>query len=209
MPSRSCTIVLSVFGLATAAIVLSAVAWAKASDLSLPIPLALPALNVLLPILTALATPLSRRFATSVKKHALRLALPYMAYFSTLAPFTLFILSLVYALPSDLRACAADRQWLRMFDNKNERSVRTIQTRLQCCGYNSMHDRAWPFPSRNVDVRTCERTMGYTVACGEMWRHWEVFVAALTAAASFLNCLMTVRRLGNKCPAARLTRCRY
>lgn len=204
MPSKSSIFVLIVTGLTIAAIVLSAIAWARVNELSLPLPLPLPVLNVLVPILTAVAWPLSRRLSTAVKKHALKLALPYLAYGSTLAPFILFILSLMYAVPSDMQACAADRHWLRMFDHKNEQSVRSIQSRLQCCGYNSMHDRAWPFPSRNVDARTCERTMGYTVACGEMWRNHEVFAAVLTAVASFLNWLMMVSTAyKNTCSKAR------
>ncbi|KAK5083585.1 hypothetical protein LTR05_006088 [Lithohypha guttulata] len=77
-----------------------------------------------------------------------------------------------------------------MFENKDANSIRSIQTRLQCCGLNSMHDRAWPFPSRGVDARACERNQGYTVACGNMWRQEESLAATLTAIASFLNWLM-------------------
>jgi hypothetical protein len=187
------TVLLSI-GLAVAAIVLAAVAWARINELSLSVPVALPALNVVIPIATALAWPLAQRVSSYIRKHTSRLtsALPYLAYASSLAPFILLVLSLVYASPSDLRLCAADQQWLRMFRNKDAAAVRTIQTRLQCCGYNSMHDRAWPFPSRGVNATACERTQGYTIACGDLWRHQQTTAATLTAIASFLNWLMMV-----------------
>lgn len=192
MPSKSSLITLAALLLALPALILSAIAWSRINSLSLPLPVALPALNVLLPVLTALATALSRRLLTTLKNHVLRQVLPYLAYTTTLPPIALLILSLTYAVPSDLRSCASDTHWLRLFEHKDESSVRAIQTQLQCCGYNSMHDRAWPFPSRNTDARTCERTMGYTLACGGMWRHQEVVAAALVAVASFLNWLLMV-----------------
>jgi len=195
MPLKSTFVILTTVILAIAVLVLSAIAWARVNELALPLPVFLPILNVLLPILTAIAWPIFRRLVATVKKHALPPLLPYLAYGSTLAPFALLVLSLVYASPSDLQSCAADRQWLQLFDNKDERSVHSIQTSLRCCGYNSMHDRAWPFPSKNVDARTCERTMGYTVACGDMWRSQQGLASALTAVASFLNWLITVRCL--------------
>jgi len=192
MPSKPSLITFAALTLALPALILSATAWSRLTTLSLPLPVGLPALNVLLPILTALATAISRPLLTPLKNRVLRQILPYLAYTTTLPPLVLLILSLVYAVPSDLQSCASNTHWLRLFEHKDERSVRAIQTHLQCCGYNSMHDRAWPFPSRNTDARTCERTMGYTLACGGMWRHQEVVAATLVAVASFLNWLMVV-----------------
>ena len=173
------------------AIVLASISLVKVHNLSLPFPAAIPALNICAPIVTGLAFPLCWKLRATLKNQAIRVLLPYLASASSLPPFALSVLSLVYAIPSDVQMCAADQQWLRMFEHKDN-SIRTIQTRLQCCGLNSMHDRAWPFQSRNVDARTCERTQGYTVACGDMWRHEEVVAAALTAVASLLNWLMIV-----------------
>lgn len=188
---RSLLTFVLILGAGVGAIVLASVALIKVHNLSLPFPAAIPALNICAPILIALALPLCWKLKTTVKKHAIRLLLPYLASASSLAPFALLILSLVYGVPSNVQRCAADQQWLRLFEHKDT-SIRTIQTRLQCCGLNSMHDRAWPFPAHNVDARTCERTQGYTIACGDVWRREEATAAALTAAASFLNWLMIV-----------------
>ena len=193
MPSRTALGLTGALVLGLAAIIFAAVAMARVNELSLPLPASLPALNLLIPIVTAIAWPSARKTVRSVQKHALRLALPYLASASTFAPFILLILSLVYSIPSDIQSCAADQHWLRMFEDKDSRSIRSIQARLQCCGFNSMHDRAWPFPSHDADARTCERTQGYTIACGTTWRQEESLAAALCAVASFLNWLAMVR----------------
>lgn len=177
--------------LGIAAIVLAAIALARVRELSLPLPASLPALNIALPLLAAITLPLFRSLGLKLRNHTSKL-LPYLASVPSLAPFALFVLSLVYALPGDLQICAADQKWLKMFENKDVRGIRTIQTQLQCCGYNSMHDRAWPFPSRDTDARTCERTQGYNAACGNMWRQEETVAAVMSVIASFLNWLMMV-----------------
>lgn len=173
--------------LGIAAIVCASIALSKISQLSLPLPTILPALNILVPLLTALLVPACQRVLQQVKQRAVRLVLPYLAHASTLLPFALLILSLVYSTPGDLQSCSLERHWLRMFEAKNDRAIRNIQTDLQCCGLNSIHDRAWPFPARGIDARACERTQGYTIPCAGRWQHEEMVAATLTALASFLN----------------------
>lgn len=179
--------------LAVAAMVLSAVTLSRVSQLSLPLPSALPILNIAIPLLAAIVWSLSQRLSAQLKQNAFRLLLPYLAGASNLAPFTLFTLSLVFAIPSDVQYCATDQYWLRMFEHKDETSIRSIQNRLQCCGLNSIHDRAWPFPSRTSDARACERTQGYHRACGNLWRREEALAAGLTAVSSLLNWIVLVR----------------
>lgn len=178
--------------LAVAAVILSIIALTRVHQLSLPLPSALPALNIALPVLTTVIWPLSRRYSAQVKQRIFHALLPYLASASNLAPFTLLILSLVFAVPSDVQHCVSDQRWLTMFENKDEGSIRLIQNRLQCCGLNSPNDRAWPFPSRGVDAGACQRTQGYHRACGNMWRHEETLAAALTAVSSLLNWLFLV-----------------
>ena len=177
-----------------AAILLGTAACVKRTQLALPLPLALPVLNVILPISSIIIAALARKHLAAIQNKVIRAAIPYLAYGMTLMPFILFVLSAIYATPNDLQSCAADQQWLRMFENKDASSIRGIQSQLQCCGYNSMHDRAWPFPARNIDARACERTQGYTIACGDSWRYQENLAAILTALASLLNWLVTVSR---------------
>ena len=194
MPSHNPLFLLAIGLVAVASMVVAAISWYRVRSLSLPLPMYLPALNVLFTAVAVTVVPISRRLGTKIQigKHIRRRLLRTFVIAPTLALYALLILSLVYASPSDLQSCAADQYWLRIFESKNEIAVRRIQSRLRCCGYNSMRDRAWPFPSRNVDARTCERTQGYYIACGGLWRQEQQVAAVLCAIASFFNWLLMV-----------------
>jgi hypothetical protein len=189
MPSRDLLLSLAFATLAIASLITATVSWTRLIQLSLPLPPGLPALNILFTIFSVIAGAVSRQLLSQAKKKVLMSLLPRA---STFALVVLFTLSLVYTIPSDIESCAANCQWLRMFKNKNEIAIRTIQAKLRCCGYNSMHDRAWPFPSKDFDARTCEKTQGYYIACGGLWRQEQQFAAAMSAVASFLNWLLVV-----------------
>ncbi|OAL36565.1 hypothetical protein AYO20_04181 [Fonsecaea nubica] len=131
-------------------------------------------------------------FAARARKRTLTLVAPYLRYFLPFLPFALFILSLIYAVPSDLLSCSIESQWVSLFRAKNEDAVRGIENALRCCGFNSLHDRAWPFPSHDVDVTACERTLGYTRRCVDPWRNREQVAAGLLALASLFNWILLV-----------------
>lgn len=116
------------------------------------------------------------------------------AYCATSFPLVLATLSAVYAIRSDLRTCSSETQWAHMFRRKDEPAIRSIQDRLHCCGFNSVHDRAWPFPSRNNDARTCERTQGYVISCAGMWAKHTTNAAVLGGLACLLNALILVSK---------------
>ncbi|KIW79213.1 hypothetical protein Z517_05825 [Fonsecaea pedrosoi CBS 271.37] len=172
--------------LCIAAVILSAISWARIVHLSLPCPLTLPVLSTL----TTLVGPVIMAFAVRTRKRTLTLVAPYLRYFLPFLPFALFILSLIYAVPSDLLSCSIESQWVSLFRAKNEDAVRGIENALRCCGFNSLHDRAWPFPSHDVDVTACERTLGYTRRCVDPWRNQEQVAAGLLALASLFNWIL-------------------
>lgn len=43
--------------------------------------------------------------------------------------------------------------------------MKAIQDRLQCCGFKTVKDRAWPFD----DAGHCVRETGRTQACAGLW----------------------------------------
>ena len=54
-----------------------------------------------------------------------------------------------------------------MFRHKDGSSIRRIQDRLECCGLNSVKDRAYPFPKSGSS--TCADTYGRDLACRGPW----------------------------------------
>lgn len=118
--------------------------------------------------------------------------LPYVRYLLPLLPFTMLIISTIYGVPSDLFFCGLESHWSHLFRAKDDQAIRTIENSLRCCGLNSLHDRAWPFPSQNhqVDVRACERTLGYTSRCADPWRRQQQIAAGMIVLASLFNWIL-------------------
>ena len=129
---------------------------------------------------------------TNARKNHLSLAAPYIHYLLPLLPFSLFVLSFIYGAPSDLLECSLEGHWSHLFRVKDENAIRTIEHALRCCGLNSPRDRAWPFPSHDVDVGACERMLGYTTPCMQPLRRQEQVAAGLIALASIFNFVLLV-----------------
>jgi hypothetical protein len=88
-------------------------------------------------------------------------------------------LSLIHMAPQDNLICGLDRKWERLFRSKNGAAIRRIQDAYQCCGLQSIKDRAWPFQDRDHDVDACSKTFNRTQACLGDWRRDEQTAAAL------------------------------
>lgn len=57
---------------------------------------------------------------------------------------------------------------MRLFRAHDGATIRRIQDTLDCCGYNSVRDRAFPFTT--TAPSTCAETYGRAVACVKPWR---------------------------------------
>lgn len=62
--------------------------------------------------------------------------------------------------------CLLSMTWQRLFSDHDAMSIRRIQDTLVCCGYNTLQDRAWPFPDHN-NAQQCERMYDRTTPCGQ------------------------------------------
>jgi len=167
---------------AVLAIILGAYAWSQSSRLFLPLPISLVATTTFLPIITGFlaiaATRAHWRRRCLTDNNALPTILDQVL---TIIPAVLATFALSYLAP----ACRLEEQWKDYFRSKNADAIRSIQDRLQCCGFNTIHDRAWPFPGGNVEG-TCESTLGYTRSCRMVWRSAEENAAAMVFLAAFL-----------------------
>ena len=161
-------------------------AWARSTYFSLPLPMAVPAISAFHPVASSIVIPLATRMFNSRYRNAVLLS-GTVSYILTLIPVVLLTLALIYSVPSRLLSCSLESQWDHLFRTKNADAVRAIQGSLHCCGLNSMHDRAWPFPSKGVDATECERTQGWKVRCLDGWTEQETWVAGLVAGASVVN----------------------
>lgn len=165
---------------------------AQIRKLSLPCPTTIPILNIVIPIIATILFFSGSRIAPRLKQAGLSAILVALTSASTFLPFVLIVLSLVYASPSELMACAGDLRWKALFQAKDATTIRAIQNQFRCCGYNSVNDRAWPFPARDVTADACVRTLNFTVRCADFWHRQDSFVAGILGFASFLNWILLV-----------------
>jgi hypothetical protein len=65
------------------------------------------------------------------------------------------------------RRCTLESVWMGLYRAHDGRTIRRIQDALDCCGFNSVRDRAFPFGDRAPS--TCAETFGRSAACRVPW----------------------------------------
>jgi len=101
-------------------------------------------------------------------------------------------LALTYmAPPSDL-SCHLERQWAWLFSSKNADVIRRIQDRHQCCGFNSVLDRAWPFLGGSHTAAACQEAFDRQRSCFGGWRQDEQVVGGLMLVVAVVAFLLKV-----------------
>ena len=93
--------------------------------------------------------------------------------------------------PSDLK-CHLEAQWAWLFSHKDAEVIRRIQDRHQCCGFNSVQDRAWPFPDRSHTAVACREAFGRQRSCFEGWRQDEQITGGLMLLVAVVAFLLKV-----------------
>jgi len=163
-------------------------AYSQIRHYSIPISQALALFTVILPFLTGLSTITAQRLLTNKPpSHSLSPTTPRAVSFTLRVLLDLQIiygtviatLSLSYIVPSVSTTCGLNEQWMQLFRNRDERAIRTIQQGFECCGYNTVRDRAWPFQSQTVDAGECVRRFGWDRPCAGLWRQTQQINAGL------------------------------
>lgn len=138
--------------------------------LSLPLTPALTFVTILLPLLAGanlLSLPyLTRkgpRKSASVFKYINPVVLQALQGIFTTVLATLYFSDIV---PSATRGCELSTRWQQLFRAKDERAIRAIQEALQCCGFRTVKDMAWPFPPTGIQ---CSARFDRTSACQGPW----------------------------------------
>lgn len=142
----------------------------RSSNLSLAISPTLSILTVVLPVLGFLNTafyPSIRRTTKSSSSGVAKLAPLIVQVLQALITTILATLLLERAVPSEMMGCMLDKKWMGMFRAHDARSIRYIQDAFDCCGLNSIRDRAYPFP--NTAPSNCAETYGRRSPCREPW----------------------------------------
>ncbi|KAJ4326043.1 hypothetical protein N0V84_003263 [Fusarium piperis] len=71
-------------------------------------------------------------------------------------------------LPSSTLDCMLDTQWMHMFRSHDANGIQSIQDAYDCCGLNTVKDKAYPFPPG--DAGRCAKRYERSTACKGPWR---------------------------------------
>lgn len=143
--------------------------------LSLPLSSALTFLTILLPLLAAgntfLLPYLTRKPSPSSKSTSLALltsprSIQILQVLQGIATTILATLYFQDVVPSQVRDCELSTRWQHLFRAKDVLSIKTIQDALECCGFRSVRDMAWPFPPAEVQ---CAARFDRGLACQDPW----------------------------------------
>ncbi|KAF5021373.1 hypothetical protein F66182_6562 [Fusarium sp. NRRL 66182] len=152
-------------------LILAIVVHVYSSNLSLGISPTLSVLTILLPIAGFFNTafhPRLSRSSSSSNNNVTKLAPFVVQVLQALVTTILATLLLERIVPSAVTNCMLDTQWTHMFRTHDANGIRRIQDSFDCCGLNSIRDRAYPFPG--MAPSTCAETYGRRTACREPWR---------------------------------------
>lgn len=131
----------------------------------------------------------------SSRKENYKLTIPLIAVigFQLIYETIIATLAMTYILPPSALKCGLDERWQLMFKQKDERAIRAIQDSFNCCGLNSVFDRAFPF--RDGARSECSTVYGRSKSCFGEWRKAEQTTAGLFFLVAIIVFVIKVRTL--------------
>lgn len=157
--------------------------------LSLPIPLTLPLLVTLLPVITTLTTTYLTRLLHPSNLPTFTTLLTLLTTFEA----ALATWALTY-LPA---SCGLEERWAALYRAKDADAIRRIQDRWSCCGFNSVVDRAWPFPYGPPEdghgAEQCRDVLRRNLGCGVAWGEEERKMAGVLVGVAVAVFVVKVR----------------
>ena len=168
---------------ATALTIMSVYSWFRSTYLSLPMPRLALLLSALIPFANLFGL---RHFVQDLQYNGHSLS-PEVLGLIGIADAVLMTLASAQ-LQLDHLSCSLDHQWQILFSHKDSGHIRRIQDGLNCCGFKTTHDRAWPFPD-NQTATACERTLHRRSSCLPGWKREEKTVLAFMIAIGGLSLL--------------------
>ncbi|KAF4449151.1 hypothetical protein F53441_7547 [Fusarium austroafricanum] len=156
--------------LSLALLIIAIIVHVRSSNLSLAISPTLSIITIILPIFGFLNTTVYPRLSHRAKSSSSGVAQLAPLIVQVLQALVITILAtrlLERAMPSEMMECRLDTKWMNMFRAHDASSIRRIQDAFDCCGLNTIRDRAYPFPGMRPS--NCDETYGRRTACREPW----------------------------------------
>ncbi|KAI9050509.1 hypothetical protein LZ554_005671 [Drepanopeziza brunnea f. sp. 'monogermtubi'] len=159
-------------------IAIAGYAYTQIRFLNLPIPLSLALFTVVLPFIAGITIQgsygLIRRTSDT---GPYQLTIPPIAVigFQLIYETVVATLALTHILPPSALQCGLESKWYQLYNAKDGAAIRAIQDAFNCCGFNSVRDKSWPFGQPS----TCAATFNRSQPCVGSWRRAEQINAGL------------------------------
>ncbi|KAI9158332.1 hypothetical protein HJFPF1_06325 [Paramyrothecium foliicola] len=170
-PTTTTMILATIYMLASAA--LSAVAvfvHFRVHSLSLPVSPVVTILTATLPI-ASIANALLYPSLLKDARSSNRLYKIFPTILQSLQIISTTILATLLsgtAVSTAISDCGLELEWMTLFRSHDASSIKQIQDILNCCGFNTLKDRAYPFPGQSPS--TCAALNGRHQPCKGLWR---------------------------------------
>jgi len=155
-------------------------AYSQVRYLNLPISQGLALFTVVLPLITGISTQGAYGLIQRSSRHEqYQLTIPLIAVigFQLIYETIVATLSLTYILPPSSLKCGLEDRWSKLYSAKNADAIRAIQDSFNCCGFNSVNHKAFPFTDDKVT--NCASMFRRNSSCFEPWRQAEQINAGL------------------------------
>jgi hypothetical protein len=153
-------------------------AYTQIRFLNLPIPLSLALFTVVLPFITGITVQGSYgliRRTSDTGPYQLTIPLIAVIGFQLIYETVVATLALTHILPPSALQCGLESKWYQLYNAKDGAAIRAIQDAFNCCGFNSVRDKSWPFGQPS----TCAATFNRNQPCVGSWRRAEQINAGL------------------------------
>jgi hypothetical protein len=140
------------------------------AKLSLPLTSAITIMNIVVVILTALHVASSLWLRRSeASPNWLSQVSVWIFQIQWVAIPVLVTAFSVMILPSEVQKCLLSTQWQRLFSEHDKEAIQAIQDAFDCCGFNNVRDRAFPFPN-DQGAGQCVHMYHRTAGCMRAWK---------------------------------------
>lgn len=96
--------------------------------------------------------------ASRTEQYQLTIPLVAVIGFQLIYETIVATLALTYMIPPSTLHCGLEERWKGLFVSKDESAIKTIQDAFNCCGFNSVVDRAFPFGNPSPCSKIFKRT---------------------------------------------------
>jgi len=106
-----------------------------------------------------------------------RLTIPFILVigFQLIYETVVATLALTHIIPPSALGCELANNWQKLYQGKDKKAIIAIQDSFNCCGLNTVADRAFPFGNPS----TCAADYGRSKSCFGEWRKAEQVDAGL------------------------------